>query len=389
MDLRCSETLSPSDHSLSPAASIGRTSNNGVISAADGTDSKNVELPLPATSSSNPVLPNTSSPIPFSNNFDYVYTGGEHDDYVPVSPLSRSPSPAGKRIRRSISATIRLLRKSGNIGHHFLRHMHLKKDIDTYPLAILGARDIDHAVRIRDHMEGTNVTPAIRTQAMDWFTKNCEERSLSFALVSMSMNLFDRFTICRAFSVNMVPLLMAACFLISCKSAYDRSMSAKSIARKAGVPFNHLLSMEGIVVNILEWRVNIVTSHEVVAELNAIDKSLRTSSDTERGMSADYNRYLRLQESLLMHAVGDTRLSYMRATSIGVACFLISKAYYQNESVIDGTSYFRSFDLYEIASQCELDMPQIDFCLARFTCLLPLTIEQIIEYVQSDCSSSD
>ncbi len=170
------------------------------------------------------------------------------DDSQPGSPLTRSPSPQplSRRIRPTPSIT---------------------PIADGYrpSLALLATRERSFTVPTPNQHD--SAWASIREEVVAWFIDICAELSLSQPVVAIAANIFDRFAALSQPPRELAAALAAACLLIASKVAEDDTPSAEYLARRVRLRSRHLADAEAAVLSALDWRVNVVTPHEVAREL--------------------------------------------------------------------------------------------------------------------------
>lgn len=249
------------------------------------------------------------------NQFDSNHGDGENAGSVDVrvggvggtrmlSPLTRSPSPLAKRARRlnDVSSplaspcvlfhddgddhhddddddgdAVTLLRRGGaaaglgaEMGAGEDGRIWLASAVCAARrrvLAVLAARDAEHAVGSRDHLRGTRVTAGMREQVAGWCTELASDLRLPPATAAVAVNLFDRFVAARTVSTRVLHALAAAAFLVGAKTLADDVPPLSVVARRARVAVADMLAVEAVLLDVLRWRVSVVTPHEVVIQL--------------------------------------------------------------------------------------------------------------------------
>lgn len=212
-----------------------------------------------------------------------------------------------------------------------------------------------HAVCVPDHLRHhRSVTPSMRERVVGWVNQLVDDLHLATGINGVTINLFDRFLVaCRAqpLSIGCLHAVTAACFLIACKTVCDDDgvPCVAMIGKRAKVSVEDMISMEVVVLNALQWRVGVVTPHEVIAQTYVYVKKMkekeeedgrrkrkrrgRSKNDTENSDSDSGNdgdgggRIIgdAMLDALLLYALMEYRCAWVRATCTGVACMLVAQ----------------------------------------------------------------
>lgn len=254
------------------------------------------------------------------------------------SPLTQSPSPSPKRRRITCPQA-----PSPFTGP-------LSRAASAHPLATLCFRDIKYVIGRVNHLKDTVVIPAMREEVVAWCADMVADLQLPEAIIAIAVNLFDRFIARQPVSKSMLYALSASCLLLGSKIILDDDVPLEDISCRARVPTTDIYMMETIILNVLEWSVNVVTPHEVVHELNA---HLTRTEVTDH--------LLVIQDSLMLNALMDYRLANLRATSIGVACHILAT------NVAAGRPYnnYTTHSSHQLAVVCNISLTEVDFCMER------------------------
>jgi len=272
------------------------------------------------------------------------------------SPLTRSPSPAPKRRRHSYSVPSHPQRDASPLSAF-------------HPLKVLTSRDIAHAICQPDHLSSTEVTAEMREEVVAWCADMTNVLALPEAIVAIAVNLFDRFLMRRPVKKLVLYPLTAACFLLACKVTMDEDIPIDEIVIRSRVSMEDMRVMEGVILNVLEWRVNVVTAHEVVADLNAMSP-----------LPGGVERRQALQHNLLLHALLEYRFAWMRATSIGLACFLVSNAFSTGANNADHTAD----PMYRVAAECGVELSEVELCIPYLHACMNQLFDDIEEVNSED-----
>lgn len=272
------------------------------------------------------------------------------------SPLTQSPVPPSKR-RRISRPSSPLIHPASTRGE------------SVHPLRTLGNRDLKYVVKGCDHLHKTPVTPAMRQEVVAWCADIAAELQVSDAVAAITVNLFDRFLASRVIKRELLYALVAACLLIACKVVLDEEAPVEEICTRCRVSLEDVHLMEVVVLNVLKWEVNVATPHEVTQALN---------DDSELGQISGTS--IALQESLMLNAMMEYSLAGVRASSIGVACYILSR------SVEAGGDYCNPVDNpgYSMACSAGMSMDEVDVCLGK----LQASLSSLIG-VMERCDSDD
>lgn len=347
MELECVESLGPD--TLPPTASPPHDSRNSPNPGPSPTS--------PLESQSQPQPANSPDIINFPDNFLPLLHPITHAS----SPLTRSPSPSPKRQRITYHPTSPPPRPEASA---FLPTSH--------PLARLCTRDRRYVVGKANHLADTFVTPTMREEVVAWCGDMIADLNLPEGIVAIATNLFDRFVARQPVSKAVLYALTASCLLLACKLTLDDDIPHDIISSRSGVAVDHIHLMEGVVLNVLKWDVNVVTPHEVVHELDT-----HLSGDVT-------DRQQALQESLMLNALLDYSLAGMRATSVGVACYIISTNVTAGSADADHTANH----VYDLAARCGVNLAEVDFCVARLHVGMDMLFDEF-EGVNSDNEDDD
>lgn len=190
----------------------------------------------------------------------------------------------------------------------------------------------------------------MREEVVAWCADMVTDLQLPEAIVAIAINLFDRFIARQPVSKSMLYALSASCLLLASKITLDDDVPLEEISARARVPPVEIHLMEVIILNVLEWSVNVVTPHEVVNELNA---------DFTHTEATDH--VFAIQDSLMLNALLDFRLANLRATSIGVACHILAANVAAGCPYADHTTH----PTYHLASVCNINLTEVEFCVGR------------------------
>lgn len=246
-----------------------------------------------------------------------------------------------------------------------------------------------------------------------------EDLHLATGITGVAINLFDRFLVAccsKAVSNGCLHAVTAACFLIACKTVCDDDgvPCLSTIGKRAKVSVEDMLSMEVVVLNALQWRVGVVTPHEVIAQTHGYVKKKKaveedkgggrrrkrrrrcdsnsesdSDSDSDNSNSSSSSRRIigdAMLDALLLYALMEYRCAWLRPTSIGVACILVAQVANNSNNNNDNNSPWssstcagqckdgecdeygrvvqciRSEGLYGEAQAAGVDMRQVDWC---------------------------
>lgn len=282
---------------------------------------------------------------------------------VTLSPVTRSPSPLPKRPRPAPQQP-----SAAPALHAAGAHAHA--------LAVLARRDGVHAVHVRGHLDGMWVTPGMRGQVVRWAFDIVADLALPDGVVAIALNLFDRVLNLRALGRRLsrhgVHALSAACVWIGCKIVADDAVGMHAIANGAAVRVVHMLKMEAVVLGALEWRVCVVTPHEVVA---CLEVELRVGDLVDGGQQLDG-----LHEALLQHVIMDYALAWMRATCVGLACVVVARAARRGIAYVR-QGVFADCEVYRLGVCCGVDMAQVDECIGHLVGVSAALVERGFEDV--------
>lgn len=303
------------------------------------------------------------------------------DTPLSLSPVTRSPSPLPKRPRHSSSDAASDEARRSVDGDDELSSTDVDmsaSDMRRHALSVLVERDVDHAIRVHKHLDGTAVTPAMREQVVGWCADLVDELGFTHGVTALAVNLFDRFLIVRTVSTRVLHALTAACFHIAVKFVVDAVSCMSLVARRACVSEHDMLVMESVVLNVLEWKVAVVTAHEVVAQIQAC-----AGDDYEKGDGRE--AFIgTMYEALLMHATMDYGVAWMRATSVGLACMIMAEAARGGAVVPKEDLDFRNGQLYRLGVTCGVDMAQVDECVDCLVGAVNMLLEHSVEEVEED-----
>ncbi|PXF42258.1 G2/mitotic-specific cyclin-2 [Gracilariopsis chorda] len=185
----------------------------------------------------------------------------------------------------------------------------------------------------------------MREQVVAWSREMADFLRVPIATVAIAINLFDRFVECHRVGKNVLYALTAACVLIACKQMVDFEVPVDVIARRASTNRADIALLEPLVLNALQWRVNVVTAYEVCVELGK-----KFAHVTKRGT---------LLDTLVLNCLMDVDMAWVRATSVGVACFIVTSLFLAKHSS------HRQHAVYAYARWCGVDMAQVDYCVER------------------------
>lgn len=170
------------------------------------------------------------------------------DDTQPGSPLTRSPSPQPQS--------------------HYQRHSsNIAPIADGYrsTLALLQIRERSFTVPKTPQDSTWAIT---RDEVVSWFIDVCAELSLSQPVVAIAANIFDRFSAISQPPRELAAAIAAGCLLIASKIAEDDiAPRIEYLARRVRIRSKHLANAEAAILSALNWRVNVVTPHEVAREM--------------------------------------------------------------------------------------------------------------------------
>lgn len=213
----------------------------------------------------------------------------------------------------------------------------------------------------------------MREEVVAWCSDVVIDLDLPEGVVAIATNIFDRFISRHPVKKKAILfVLTASCLLLACKIAVDDHEPQNEISSRANVPLSNIHDMEDVMLNALSWDVNVVTPHEVVNELNV---------NSARKEIAE--RQYEIQDSLMLNAMLDYALAGMRATSVGVACYIIS------ENVAAGVvgQDHKAHDAYELASRCGVNLAEVDFCVERLRAGIDMIFDGF-ENVDSDAEEA-
>lgn len=209
----------------------------------------------------------------------------------------------------------------------------------------------------------------MRAEVVAWCSDVVIDLDLPEGVVAIATNIFDRFISHQHVQGKAILfVLTASCMVLACKIAVDDDVPQSEISARANVPLTNIHDMEDVILNVLRWDVNVVTPHEVVHELN-------NNSPCKEIAERQYE----IQDSLMLNAMLDYALAGLRATSIGVACYIIS------ENVTAGVvaDNHTTHHAYHLASKCGVNLDEVDFCVERLRTGIDM-ISHDVEDVSSD-----
>lgn len=186
----------------------------------------------------------------------------------------------------------------------------------------------------------------MREEVVAWCSDMTDDLRLSPAIVAMAINVFDRFLMVRPVSKTLLYPLTASCLLLACKVLMDEHIPCHEIASRSGVTVQDIKAMESVILNVLNWRVNIVTPHEVAHELVSY-------------FQGKFRCHKPLLDCLLLNSLSEYGLAWLRATSIGVACFILCASVTQGQSIDH-----LSDPVLDLAEECEVDVEEVRYCIS-------------------------
>lgn len=213
----------------------------------------------------------------------------------------------------------------------------------------------------------------MREEVVAWCGDMIADLNLPEGIIAIATNLFDRYVACQPVSKTVLYALTASCLLLACKLTLDDDVPHDVISSRSGVAVDLIHLMEGVILNVLKWDVNVVTPHEVVHEL-----------DTHLAPGDVSDRQRALQEGLLLNALLDYSLAGMRATSVGVACYIISANVTAGSVDADHTTHH----VYDLAARCGVNLAEVNFCVARLPVGMDVLFDEF-EGVNSDDEDDD
>lgn len=165
-----------------------------------------------------------------------------------TSPLTRSPSPARRaRARRQVDAL---------------------PDGRRASLAALVAREKAHAAPVRLRTL-PHPFAQIREEVVAWFVDVGGALDLASPVTAVATAIFDRFAAARDVAPALLNTLAATALVIAAKVVEDDPPPPDALVRYTGVMMDDVRALEAVVLAVLDWRLHLVTVHEVAEELRA------------------------------------------------------------------------------------------------------------------------
>ena len=204
----------------------------------------------------------------------------------------------------------------------------------------------------------------MREEVVAWCADMTDDLDLPPAVVAVAINIFDRFLIRQKVTKSVLYPLTASCLLLACKLIMDDDIPRDDIAARSRLPLDDIYVMEAVVLSVLNWRVHVITPHEVAYELCTL-------------YPQHVQRRQPLLEGLLLNALLDYRLAWLRATSIGVACFILSSCA-MDPHPMDAKHH----PVYKLAAQCGVSLSELDYCIVCLQdSINALLVEQLDDVV--------
>lgn len=213
--------------------------------------------------------------------------------------------------------------------------------------------DKRHIVSTFDRFKGAGLNRLQWKTIFNWATNLSVVLHLPKSTTAIGMSIIDRYLLKHAPGDTIeFREIAAAGMLIAAKMDAEVYFDQAAFATGSRVPYENILRTESKILNVLNWNVNVVTAYEITDLMNTY--VLRTAV-----MDNEKKDFLNSQDMLLERAIQNIKLASIRASSVAVACTLITLAFLDH-----GKRGFRHLqDLLRIAQSVNLSMYEIMMCI--------------------------
>lgn len=203
----------------------------------------------------------------------------------------------------------------------------------------------------------------LREQMIVWFIDSAMEYSMSQPVISVASSVLDRFASAQEITSALVHPVTAACFSIACKYTDDtvNAPALSRLARRARCRVRDVIGCEAAILTAIQWRVHVVTPHEVCCEL------LR-----ELGASLCIPTF-RALETLFLAAALEMQLVSSAPTAVAVAALALALDTTAGAGASGKTTATTSADhiykatmkvnTFVLARDSGFDMAAVQFCI--------------------------
>lgn len=220
------------------------------------------------------------------------------------------------------------------------------------------------------YLDGDSVvTPLIREQVAAWTIDVASELCLDDHIAAIALNLMDRFMLARSdLPLKALRTLIATCMILALKVVEnDSPWLHTKIAHLSESKLADVILMEKVVLDVLRWRVNVVTAREVYEALWASaspDAEISNPAESGKVNNKDDAAVAAAANSLLVCALLERAPLDARPTALAAAVATLAHSL----AYPDRTK--EQHPARQDAARAGVPLHQIDACISALSCAI-------------------